>query len=159
MRYVIADMFVAPQSTPKCAGWEFVPNGKRGNPECFLKDSAGTISPAVHAPCMPSPHMREQAFSDRSRRCDVHDLCFVPACCAGWRLHGGHHWPITIAASLAIAVAWPTESARPPRMQILCATRAHFRRRLPLLRHSRRLRGLPATVLQGRFRPDHLVQG
>ena len=49
----------------------------------------------------------------------------------------------------AIAVAWPTESARPPRMQILCATRAHCRRRLPLLRHSRRLRGLPATVLQG----------
>ena len=85
------------------------------------------------------------------------DLLFVPACCAGWRLHGGHHWPITIAASLtvaiqaAIAVAWPTESARPPRMQILLATRAHFRRRLPLLRHSRRLRGLPATVLQGRL--------
>ena len=83
------------------------------------------------------------------------DLCFVPACCAGWRLHGGHHWPITIAASLAVAVAWPTESARPPRMQILCATRAHFRRRLPLLRHSRRLRGLPATVLQGR----HIMMG
>ena len=47
----LCDMFVA-QSTPKCTGWAFVPDGKRGNPECFLKDVAGTISPAVHAPAV-----------------------------------------------------------------------------------------------------------